>query len=147
MKLHRGRVAAILFGGAAAISLMTMAAPAGASGISLKASPSKGLTNGKTVKVTAKGLPVTTKGKKNSFFVAECNSLVTGSLSLADESHCDISTAKAIKVSKKGSFSGKFKVVTGKVGDGYCGTAGHLTCVIGVGDIAGQGTVVNITFK
>ncbi len=143
-------MAGLVVGGVAAVSLasaVALAAPAGASGISLKVSPAKGLANNQVVKVSGSGLPVTTNGKKNSFFLDECNSAVTGQLSVADESHCDVSVAKALKVSKKGSFTTTFKVATGTVGDGSCGVAGHLTCVIGVGDTGGQGTVASITFK
>src|SRR5580698_3035129 len=132
--MHRSRMAGSLVSGVAALSLttvMAMAAPAGASGVSIKVSPAKGLANNQVVKVSGSGLPVTTKGKKNSFFLDECNSAVTGQLSVADEPHCDVSVAKALKVSKKGSFTTTFKVVTGTVGDGTCGVAGHLTCVIG----------------
>ena len=46
-----------------------------------------------------------------------------------------------------GSATARFKVTTGIIGDGYCGTAGHTTCVIGVGTALGQGTVVRVTFK
>jgi hypothetical protein len=148
--MRRGRMAGLLGGGVAALSLTTMTAmamPAGASGVSLKVSPSKGLANSQVVKVSGSGLPVTTKGKKNSFFIDECNAAVTGQLSVADEAHCDVSVAKALKVSKKGSFITTFKVATGTVGDGSCGVTGHLTCVIGVGDAGGQGGVASITFK
>jgi hypothetical protein len=143
-------MAGLLVGGVAALSLtgvMAVAAPAGASSVSLKVSPAKGLANSQVVKVSGSGLPVTTKGKKNSFFLDECNAAVTGELSVADESHCDVSVAKALKVTKKGSFTTTFKVVTGTVGDGSCGVAGHLSCVIGVGDTGGQGAVASITFK
>jgi hypothetical protein len=148
--MRRGHMVGLLAGGAAALSLTTVlaaAVPAGASGVSVKVSPAKGLANNQVVKVSGSGLPVTTKGKKNSFFLDECNSAVTGQLSVADEPHCDVSVAKALKVSKKGSFTTTFKVVTGTVGDGTCGVAGHLTCVIGVGDTGGQGGVASITFK
>jgi hypothetical protein len=150
MHMQRGRMTGFLVGGVAALSLAVVvaaAAPAGASGVSVKVSPAKGLSNGKVVTVSGTGLPVTTNGKKNSFFLTECNAAVTGQLSLADEPHCDVSLAKALKVSKKGAFKTTFKVATGTVGDGSCGVAGHLTCVIGVGDTAGQGAVANITFK
>jgi hypothetical protein len=136
-----------MFGGALAVSLLTVAPPAGASGIVVKVSPAKGLKNGQTVKVVGSGLPVTTSGKKNAFFADECNALVTGELTVADTPHCDVTLAKSLKVSKKGAFTTTFKVATGTVGDGMCGVPGHLTCVIGVGDVAGQGTVAKITFK
>src|SRR5580704_9122734 len=143
---RRGQVAGLILGSAIAASLLVAAPPAGASGISVKVTPSKGLTNGETVKVVGKGLPVTTKGKKNSFFVDECNGQVIGKLSPADTPHCDVALAKGLKVSKKGGFTATFKVATGKVGDSMCGVPGYLTCVIGVGDVAGQGTVVKVTF-
>lgn len=148
--MDRGRMTGLLVGGAAALSLATVVAgalPAGASGVTVKVSPAKGLSNGKVVTVSGNGLPVTTSGKKNAFFLTECNAAVTGQLSLADEPHCDVSVAKALKVSNKGVFKTTFKVATGTVGDGSCGVAGHLTCVIGVGDTAGQGAVASITFK
>jgi Neocarzinostatin family len=140
----------LLVGGVAALSLavvMAAGVPAGASGVSVKVSPAKGLKNGKVVTVSGTGLPVATLGKKNSFFIDECNDAVTGQLSVADEPHCDVSVAKALTVSKKGAFKTSFKVATGTVGDGSCGVAGHLTCVIGVGDAGGQGAVAKITFK
>ena len=151
MVMQRGRMTGLLVGGVAALSLAVVLAAAAPgrvlSGISVKVSPAKGLSNGKVVTVSGTGLPATTNGKKNSFFLTECNAAVTGQLSLADEPHCDVSLAKGLKVSKKGAFKTTFKVTTGTVGDGSCGMPGHLTCVIGVGDTAGQGAVANITFK
>ena len=64
-----------------------------------------------------------------------------------DTPHCDITHAQAIRVSPNGTFSSHYRVTTGIIGDGYCGTAGHATCVIGVGTAQGLGTVVRITFK
>ena len=148
--MQRGRLTGILVGGVGALSfamLVAGAVPAGASTVSVKVSPAKGLANGQVVTVSGTGLPATTNGKKNSFFLDECNAAVTGQLSVADEPHCAVSLAKALTVSKKGSFKTTFKVATGTVGDGSCGVAGHLTCVIGVGDAAGQGGVAHITFK
>ena len=147
--MQRGRMTGLLAGGATALSLAVLALgaePAGAA-VVVKVAPAKGLSNGKVVTVTGKGLPVSTNGKKNAFFVDECNSAVKGQLSLADEPHCDVSVAKALKVSKNGTFKTTFKVATGTVGDGACGTAGHSICVLGVGDANGQGAVATITFK
>jgi hypothetical protein len=135
----------MLLGGALALSSLTVASAAGAAAISIKVSPSSGLASGQTVKIVGSGLPATTNGKANAFFADECNSAVSGHLSLADESHCDVSLAKALKVSKTGAFAGTFKVATGTVGDGTCSST--APCVIGVGDAAGQGSVVKITFK
>jgi hypothetical protein len=63
-----------------------------------------------------------------------------------DTPHCDVTDAKGIRVSHNGSFFTKFRVRAGIVGDGYCGTAGHTSCVIGVSTAKGQGTVVKISF-
>jgi hypothetical protein len=150
--MHRARIAAARIGGALAISalalglalVMVPAAQAGASGISVKVSPTSGLKSGQLVKVSGTGLPTTTKGKKNAWFADECTSAVTGKLSPADEKHCDIGLAKALKVSAKGAFSATFKVATGKVGDGTCSS--KAPCVIGVGDAGGAGAVVKIKF-
>jgi hypothetical protein len=147
--MQRWRMTGLLVGGVSVLSLatfMAVAVPAGASAVSVKVSPAKGLSNGKVVTVSGTGLPLTTIGKKNSFFIDECNAAVSGHLSLADEPHCDVSLAKALTVSKKGAFKTTFKVATGTVGDGNCGVAGHLTCVIGIGDSGGQGGIANITF-
>jgi hypothetical protein len=64
-----------------------------------------------------------------------------------DTPHCNISNAQALRVSPRGTFSSRYRLTTGIIGDGYCGTNGHATCVIGVGDAQGQGAVVRITFK
>jgi hypothetical protein len=58
-----------------------------------------------------------------------------------------VTSAQAIRVRANGTFSTHFRVETGIIGDGYCGTAGHTSCVVGVGDVEGQGTVVRIGFK
>jgi hypothetical protein len=145
--MDRGKVGAAVVACLAAAGSLALASPAGASGLSVKVSPSKGLTNGKTVTVAGTGLPKSADGTNGTWFADECNALVTGKLTTADTPHCDVSLAKVLKVTKHGTFSVKFKVATGTVGDGACGTAGHLTCVIGIGTASGQGTVVKITFK
>ena len=139
--MNKGRIGAVVAGVALAISI---GSAAGASGVTIKVSPSSGLTNGQTIKVVGKGLPVKTNGKTNAFFISECTSAVSGQLSTADESHCGVSGAKAIKVTKKGAFATTFKVATGTIGDGTCSASS--ACVIGVGDAGGQGAVATITF-
>jgi hypothetical protein len=140
-------VAGLLGIGMAAVSTMGGAGPAGASGLTVKVTPSKGLTNGKAVTITGKGLPRSKHGLVNIWFASECNAAVTGKLSPADASHCAVSTAIPLKVSPSGTFSATLRVVAGAVGDGKCGVPGSLTCVIGVGTASGQGTVVKISFK
>jgi hypothetical protein len=144
----RRTVRALMGAGVAGVFVMALAGPAGASGIRVKVSPAKGLSNGQTVTITGKGLPKTPSGSTSTWFADECNAAVKGALNPAtDTPHCDVNVAKALKVTKGGTFTAKLKVATGAVGDGSCGVAGHLTCVIGIGTAAGQGTVVKIAFK
>ena len=71
-----------------------------------------------------------------------------GSNPSTDTPHCDITAAQALKVAHNGdTFNARYKVTTGIIGDGYCGTAGHATCVIGVGTAQGLGTVVRISSR
>ena len=85
---------------------------------------------------------------RETWFVTECTDAVRGHLDAAREtSHCDVSAAKAVHVSPRGTFSTRFPVIGGIVGDGYCGSDGHNTCVIGVGTAQGRGTVARIGFR
>jgi hypothetical protein len=114
----------------------------------VKVSPSQGLKSGQTVIVSGHGLPKSSGGKPQTWFVIECTAAVRGRVDPAtDTPHCDITHAQALRVSAKGTFSSRYRLTTGIIGDGYCGTAGHTTCVIGVGTSEGSGTVVRITFK
>lgn len=131
----------------AAIGLALVAVPpavAGAATPVIRVSPHSALHNGETVRVTGSGLPATTHGKPNAYFITECNAKVAGALSLKDEPDCAVALAKAVKVSRAGTFSTTYTVHTGKVGNGTCPAGGH--CVIGVGDVAGQGGVARIAF-
>ena len=65
-----------------------------------------------------------------------------------DTPHCDVTDAQAIQVSARRHPSRpSYRVRAGIVGDGYCGTAGHPTCVIGVGTAEGPGHRRRITFS
>ena len=98
--------------------------------------------------ITGKGMAKSYQGKAQTWFATQCTSAVQGHLDVAtDTPHCDITHAIALKVARNGTFIAHFSVLAGIVGDGYCGTAGHLTCVIGVGTAQGLGTVVHISFK
>jgi hypothetical protein len=135
---------AVLAPGAAA--LLAEAAPAGAA-VSVKVSPDHGLVNGQVVTVSGHGLVRSYDGAAQTWFATECTAAVHGHMSPAtDTSHCDITDAKAIRVAKDGAFSTRFRIRTGIVGDGYCGSDGHASCVIGIGTSDGLGTVVKITF-
>ncbi len=97
--------------------------------------------------VSGRGLARTYGGKPLTWFLAECTATVQGRMNPSNDTpHCDVTEAKAIRLSTHGTFSTRFKVETGIVGDGYCGSDGHDTCVISVGNARGQGTVVHITF-
>jgi hypothetical protein len=137
--------AAPVFAAAGAL-LVAGAAPAGAA-VSVKVSPDHGLVNGQVVVISGHGLVRSWKGAPQIWFATECNSAVHKHLSPAtDTAHCDITDARAIRVSRNGSFSIHFRIRTGIIGDGYCGTPGHPGCVIGVGTAQGLGTVVKIAF-
>jgi hypothetical protein len=124
------------------------AAPAGAASVSVKVRPSSNLTSGKTVTITGRGLVSSYQGAPQTWFATECTAAVHGHLDpQTDTPHCDITHAITIKVSHNGTFTARYHVVAGIIGDGYCGTVGHLTCVIGIGTAQGLGTVVRVTFK
>jgi len=133
----------------AIVSSVLLAGPsaAGTSSVSVKVSPDRGLVNGQVVTVSGRGLSHSSGGGGLTWFVAECTAAVHGRVNLStDTPHCDVTDARGIKVGHDGSFSTKFRVRAGIVGDGYCGTSGHTSCVIGVSTAKGQGTVVKISF-
>jgi hypothetical protein len=133
---------------AAAVLVLVSSSPAGASGISVHVTPSHGLVDGKTVTVSGRGLARTYAGKPLTWFVAECTASVQGRMNPSNDTpHCDVTEARAIRLSSHDTFSLRFHVETGIVGDGYCGSNGHNSCVISVGNARGQGTVVRITFR
>lgn len=114
---------------------------------SVKVSPGRGLVNGQIVTISGQGFSRPARGSGLTWFVIECTSSVRNRLNpAADTPHCDVADARAIKVRHDGTFSTKFPVRVGIVGDGYCGTAGHSSCVIAVSTAKGQGTVVKISF-
>jgi hypothetical protein len=146
--MRRRRIASALLGGAVALSLLALSLPAGANpGYSIKVTPDTGLVKGETVTVTGSGFPYANGGAVNTYFMAECTSAVTGALTATDTGHCNIGAVQPVTVTQAGTFSTKIKLVTGVVGDGVCGTKGHLTCVIGVGNTTADGTAVQVTFK
>jgi hypothetical protein len=149
--MHRWRAAAVgvaCLGLPASALVVLSSSPAGASGLSVRVSPSRGLVDGQTVTVSGRNLARTYAGKPLTWFLAECTARVQGRMNPSNDTpHCDVTEAKAIRLSTHGTFSTHFKVETGIVGDGYCGSDGHDTCVISVGNARGQGTVVRITFR
>jgi len=145
---RRPWIASMLLVGAVALSLSALALPAGANpGYSMKVTPDTGLVKGETVTVTGSGFPYSTGGAVETYFMAQCTSAVSGALTASDTGHCNISAVQSVTVTQAGTFSTKIKLVTGVVGNGICGTKGHLTCVIGVGNTTADGTAVQVTFK
>jgi hypothetical protein len=146
--------AAVAFGVVAAsgVLLLLDAGPASATvtgtpGMVVKVTPDHGLVNGQTVTISGHGLTHAAGSAGVTWFATECTASVRGRMNPStDTPHCNVADAQAIRVARNGSFSTKFRVHSGIVGDGYCGTPGHSTCVIGVGTAKGQGTVVKITF-
>jgi hypothetical protein len=131
-----------------AATLPALAAQAGTPGMVVKVSPNQGLKAGQMVTVSGRGLPKSSGSSPQTWFLTECTAAVHGRVNPStDTPHCDITHAQAIKVTKSGTFSTRYRLTTGIIGDGYCGTSGHATCIIGVGTAQGLGTVVRITFK
>ena len=151
--MHRlvgGRSSSLAGLGAAVVVLAALAVPAqaGSAGLVVKVTPSQASSTGQTVTITGRGLTALGSGSPRTWFVTECTAAVRGRMNPAtDTPHCDITDAQALRVTRNGTFSARYRVTTGIIGDGYCGTAGHATCVIGVGTAQGLGTVVRITFK
>lgn len=131
----------------AAVAIPAAPARAGSSGLVVKVTPSRGLVNRQTVTLTGRGLTAG-GGSSRTWFVAECTVAVRGRMNPAtDTPHCDLTDAQPLHVARDGTFSARYRVRTGIIGDGYCGAAGQATCVLGVGTAQGLGTVVRIMFK
>ena len=138
-------VVAALVVAASGTWLLTAPAPAGASSIYVKVSPDKDLSHGQWVTVSGHGLP---RVKGQTWFVDQCTAAVRRRMNPAtDTQHCDLTAAKILKMGRNDSFSTRYRIITGIVGDGYCGTPGHLSCVLSIADAAGGGTVVKIEFR
>lgn len=152
--MHRWAVAWVVTAlgcgtGTALLSDGALAASASAAppGSSVTVSPSRGLAAGQLLTITGKGFPRPGSASV-TWFVTQCTAAVHGHLNAStDSSHCDLTNAKAVHLSKNGTFTAHYRVRTGIVGDGYCGTAGHLTCIIGVGTADGTGVAVKVTFR
>jgi hypothetical protein len=136
----------LLAAGPDPVAVASVAGASSSSVLSVRVSPSRALVDGQSV--TVSGRVRATGGTNQKWFVIECTASVQGHVDPdTDADHCDVTHARAIRVSRNGSFATTFHVVTGIVGDGHCGTDGHRTCVLGVGTASGRGTVVRIGFK
>jgi hypothetical protein len=146
--MHRWSAVVAVPAGILGCAVLALPAQAGTTGMVVKVTPSQGLKAAQTVIVKGHGLPKASGTGAQTWFVTECTIAVRGHVDPAtDTPHCDITHALAVRVSAKGTFTAHYRLTTGIIGDGYCGTPGHATCVIGVGTAQGLGTVVRITFK
>jgi|SRR5664280_165561 len=100
----------------------------------LVVTPSTGLTNHKTVTVSGTGFK-----PKDNVYITECQANAKG------EAGCDILTATPVKISAKGVLpKTKFKVATGTIGNGKCGTAASnlRKCAVTAGNASGGDSAV-----
>jgi len=106
----------------------------------LVVTPSHNLHNNETVKVTGSGFK-----PGDSVYIVEC--LVTAK----GAAGCNTLAAKPATISATGLLPKTFyKVITGKIGNGTCGTkpANLKRCAISVGNIVGgDSAVAKIVFK
>ena len=119
--------------GAGALSIADAGAAAKAKP-ALTVTPSIGLHNGTTVRVTGKGFK-----PHDLLFIVECVRSATG------QAGCSILAPVSVTANARGVLpTARFKVFTGKVGTGRCGTsAGTLkSCAISIGNITGRDTAV-----
>jgi hypothetical protein len=146
--MYRWSAATVILVGIAGSVLLAVPAGAGTPGVVVRVTPSQGIQTGQTLTVTGRGLQVASGGSSRTWFITECTAAVRGRMNPStDTPHCDITHAQPLHVARNGTFTAHYRVVAGIIGDGYCGTIGHATCVIGVGTAEGVGTVVRITFK
>lgn len=106
----------------------------------LVVTPSTNLHNGETVKVSGSGFK-----PGDAVYIVQC--LVTAK----GESNCNILNTVPAKISKTGTLpKSTFKVSTGKIGNGSCGTktSNLKDCAVSVGNISGgDSAVFRIAFK
>lgn len=117
-----------------ASAIVGVVTPASAATRKLVIKPATGLTNHEQVEVAGSGF---TPG--DSVYLVECQSDATGA------SGCDLKTITPVTITSTGALLKiKFKVVTGKVGNGTCGTkASNLKkCDVDAGDKSGGDTAV-----
>jgi hypothetical protein len=110
-------------------TLVTFASIAFATGPGVALTPSTNLSSGTSVSITGSDF---TPG--DSVYAIECLKTATG------EAGCDTGTATPITVSSTGTLPAtSFKVVTGTIGNGTCGTSAtnYSGCIIEVANISG----------
>jgi len=127
-------VAALLCTGILTSGLINVGGAGAAATPKLVVTPSTGLTNHKTVTVSGTGFK-----PKDSVYITECQANAKG------EAGCDIDTAVPVTITSKGLLpKTKFKLVTGTIGNGKCGTAAAnlRKCAVSAGNISGGDSAV-----
>jgi hypothetical protein len=134
------RVSLGLFVTAALLVSSGVVGAGAATGPKLKVTPSTNLKNGETVRVSGTGFQ-----KGDTVYVVECLVSAKGG------GQCNELGATPATVTSSGTLPiTKFKVITGKIGGGTCGTtaANLKKCAISVGDAEGKDTAsFPIVFK
>ena len=105
----------------------------------LVVTPSGSVKNGEIVKVRGVGFTA-----HDSLYLIECLAKASG------QSGCDMKTLTPVTVNAKGAFAWtKFKIVSGTIGSGTCGTTktNLKACAISAGNATGgDSAVFRITF-
>ncbi|MHB8333430.1 MAG: neocarzinostatin apoprotein domain-containing protein [Acidimicrobiales bacterium] len=139
------RSAVFVHGALGLVLLMTANVTGASAGAStaqphIVVTPAVGLRNGEIVKVRGAGFK-----PKDSVFIVECLATAKG------QAQCNISTVVAVTINAKGLLPlTKFKVRTGKIGSGTCGTTvkNLHACAVSVGNMKGKdSTSARITFR
>jgi hypothetical protein len=126
--------AALLSTGILTSGLINVTSAVAAAKPKLVVTPSTGLTNHKTVTVSGTGFK-----PKDSVYITECQATAKG------EAGCDILTATPVTITAAGVLpKTKFKVITGTIGSGKCGTAtvNLRKCAVDAGNATGGDSAV-----
>ncbi|MDT7548028.1 MAG: Neocarzinostatin family [Actinomycetota bacterium] len=111
----------LLLAGAVAVIVVAGSVPAGAAG-SLVGSPTTGLRDGSTVKLSGSGF-----GSGTALFVVQC-------ADRSGQAACDLGHLAQVTSSAGGTFTTSFAVHTGAIGSGTCGIGS--SCIVAVSDAA-----------
>lgn len=139
MNVKRSATFLVAFSLGSALLLSSPIAGAATARAHLVVSPSGSVKNHEVVKVRGQGFK-----PHDTVYLTECLVKATGAAG------CDIATATPVTVSAKGTFGWtKFKILSGKIGTGICGTkkTNLKSCAISAGNASGgDSAVYRITF-
>ena len=133
-KIRVVAMAALLSTGILTSGLIAVTGANAAATPKIVVTPSTGLTNHKTVTVSGSGFK-----PKDQVYITECQATAKG------EAGCDIFLATPVKITAAGLLpKTKFKVATGTIGNGKCGTtaANLRKCAVSVGNASGGDSAV-----